>query len=236
MSKRLLILPATLLTTVVVGLVALVPATAAGAATRTRTITVTGVGEVRGTPDVADLFIGVSGRGATAADALGTVSDRAQKVLDVLREAGVADEDVQTDDLSIQPVYDGQDHITGYEASNTVTARIRDLGKAGGIVDAATAKVGDNIRLQGITFSIDDDSRLLAAARVKATKRARAQAEQLASGAEVEVGDVRSISETSSSSPIAYNSGDASAKAAETPIQPGSQTLSVSATVVFSIR
>jgi uncharacterized protein YggE len=236
MSKRLLIVPVTMLAVVAAGLVALLPATPAGAATRNRTITVTGVGEVRGTPDVADLFIGVSGRGATAADALGTVSDRAQKLLAVLRVAGVAEEDIQTNGLSIQPVYDDQSQITGYEATNTVSARIRDLGKAGAIVDAATAKAGDNIRLQGISFSIDDDSKLLAAARAKATKRARAQAEQLASGAEVEVGDVQSISETSNSSPIAYAAGDTAAKSAETPIQPGSQTLSVSATVVFSIR
>ena len=236
MSKRLLIVPATMLAVAAAGLIALLPATAAGATTRNRTITVTGVGEVRGTPDVADLFIGVSGRGATAADALGTISDRAQKLLGVLRDAGVAEEDIQTNDLSIQPVYDDQSHITGYEATNTVSARIRDLTKAGAIVDAATAKAGDNIRLAGISFSIDDDSKLLAAARAKATKRARAQAEQLASGAEVEVGDVRSISEASSSSPIAYTAGDAAAKAAATPIQPGSQTLSVAATVVFSIR
>jgi uncharacterized protein len=236
MSKRLFIVPVTLVTVAVAGFVALVPATVAGAANRSRTITVTGVGEVRGTPDVADLSIGVSGRGGTAADALGTVSDRAQKVIAVLHDGGVADEDIQTDDLSIQPVYGEQNHITGYEATNTVSARIRDLGKAGAIVDAATATAGDNIRLQGISFSIDDDSQLLAAARAQATKRARAQAEQLASGAEVEVGDVRSITEANTTSPITYSAGDAAAKAAETPIQPGTQTLSVSATVVFSIR
>lgn len=236
MSKRLFIVPVTIVAAIVAGVVTLFPAAPAGAATRTRTITVTGVGEVRGTPDVADLFIGVSGRGATASDALGTVSDRAQKVLGVLHDGGIADEDIQTNDLSIQPVYDDQDHITGYEATNTVSARIRDLGKAGAIVDAATATAGDNIRLQGISFSIDDDSKLLAAARAKATKRARAQAEQLAGGAGVEVGDVRSITESSASSPVMYSAGDAAAKAASTPVEPGSQTLSVSATVVFTIR
>ena len=125
--------------------------------------------------------------------------------------------------------------MTGYEASNTVSVRIRDLGQAGAIVDAAAAKAGDDIRVQGITFSIDDDSELLAAARTKATKRARAQAEQLASGADVEVGDVRSITESTSSVPLAY-AGDAAEKAASTPVMPGSQTLSVQATVVFAIR
>jgi uncharacterized protein len=235
MPKRLLIVPATVLAAAV-AVVALLPAATAAAATRSRTITVTGVGEVRGTPDVADLAIGVSGRGATAVDALGTVSDRAQKVLGVLHDAGVADDDIQTRDLSIQPVFDDQHRVTGYEASNTVSARIRDLSQAGTTVDAATAKAGDNIRLQGITFSIDDDSKLLAAARAKATKRARAQAEQLAGGAGVEVGDVLSISETSGTSPVTSSAGVGAAQAAETPVQPGSQTLSVSATVVFSIR
>jgi uncharacterized protein YggE len=207
----------------------------ASAAARARTITVVGTGEVRGTPDVADLTLGVSGRGQTAADVLGTIADRAQKVIDALHGGGVTDDDIQTSDLSVQPVLDDQDRITGYEATNTVTARIRDLGKAGGIVDAAAAKAGDNIRVQGITFSIDDDSKLLAAARTKATKRARAQAEQLASGAGVEVGDVQSISESTSSVPLMY-SADAAERAASTPLQPGSETLSVSATVVFAIR
>src|SRR5439155_14176514 len=197
--------------------------------------TVVGTGEVRGTPDVADLTLGVSGRGPTAADVLGTIADRAQKVIDALHDAGVADDDTQTSDLSVQPVFDDDNHVTGYEATNTVTARIRDLGKAGSIIDAAAAKAGDTIRVQGITFSIDDDSKLLAAARTKAMKRARAQAEQLASGAGVEVGDVRSISESASNIPLTYR-GEAAADAASTPVQPGSETLSVSATVVFTIR
>jgi uncharacterized protein len=210
-------------------------ASAAGAATRARIITVVGTGEVRGTPDVADLVLGVSGRAATAADALGRIADRAQKVIDALHDAGVSDDDIQTADLSVQPVYGDDDAITGYEASNTVSVTIRDLGKAGGIVDAAAAKAGDDIRVQGITFSSDDDSALLAAARTKATKRARAQAEQLASGAGVDVGEVRTITETTSSTPPTY--ADAAAeKAASSPVMAGSETLSVQATVTFAIR
>jgi len=238
MSKRLRTPSLALLAAAVaVALVLGAGAGSAAAATtgRLRTITVVGTGEVRGTPDVADLALGVSGRGASAADVLRTIADRAQKVIDVLHEAGVADEDIQTSDLSVQPVYDDHDRITGYEATNTVTARIRDLGKAGGIVDTAADQAGDTIRVQGITFSIDDDSKLLAAARTKATKRARAQAEQLAGGAEVEVGEVQSISETTTAVPLT-SSGEAADRAASTPVQPGSQVLSVSATVVFALR
>jgi uncharacterized protein YggE len=236
MSKRLrtsLLVALALLAAVPVAFVA--TADAAGAAARTRTITVVGTGEVRGTPDVADLVLGVSGRAGSAAEVMSRIADRAQKVIDALHDAGVSDVDIQTSDLSVQPNVDDHGTITGYQASNTVTVRIRDLGKAGAIVDAAAAKAGDDIRVQGITFSIDDDSALLAAARTKATKRARAQAEQLASGAGVEVGEVRSITEATGSVPLTY-AGDAAAKAAGTPVQPGSETLSVQATVVFAIR
>jgi uncharacterized protein YggE len=236
MSTRLRSLFLATVTTVALTAVAIgASAGTAGAATRGRTITVVGTGEVRGTPDVADLVLGVSGRAGSAAEVMARISDRAQKVIDALHDAGVSDEDIQTADLSVQPVVDDDGKVTGYEASNTVSVHIRDLSQAGAIVDAAAAKAGDDIRVQGITFSIDDDSALLAAARTKATKRARAQAEQLASGADVEVGDVRSITEAASSTPLAY-SADAAAKAAGTPVMPGSETLSVQATVVFAIR
>ena len=196
----------------------------AGAAPRERTITVVGTGQVKGTPDVADLSIGVEAQAASAVDALSTVNDRAQKVLDVLHDAGVDDADVQTNGLSVNPTYDDRSHVDGYAASNSVIARIRDLSKA-----------GDNIRVNSITFSIDDDSALLAAARTKAVKRARAQAAQLADAAGVSVGDVLTIDEQTTASPITrYSTADA-AGAASAPVSPGTETLSVTATVVFAI-
>jgi uncharacterized protein YggE len=207
----------------------------ADAAPRGRTITVVATGQVRGTPDVADLVIGVSGRAPNAADVLTRINDRAQKVIDAVKDAGVSEDDIQTADLSVQPVMNDNGNVTGYQATNTVSARIRDLSKAGAVVDAAAAQAGDDIRVQGITFSVDDDSALLAAARTKATKRARAQAAALASGADVEVGEVRSISETTTAVPLAY-AADAASQAASTPVMPGSETLSVQATVVFAIR
>jgi len=240
MSKRLrsqlIVVGLVVLTTAVAAPFALgATAGAAGAATRSRTITVTGTGEVHGTPDVADLVLGVSGRAGSAAEVMSRIADRAQKVIGALHDTGVSDDDIQTADLTVSPVYDEDGKVTGYEATNTVSVRIRDLSKAGAIVDAAAATAGDDIRVQGITFSIDDDSALLAAARTKATKRARAQAEQLASGADVEVGEVRSITESKSAVPLTYGA-DAAAKAASTPVMPGSQTISVQATVVFAIR
>jgi uncharacterized protein YggE len=218
-----------------VALVIVMSAAPAGAATRERTITVTGVGKVKGTPDVADLSIGVQAHAGTAVEALQTVDDRAQKVIGVLHDAGVDDADIQTNGLSVGPTYDDQSHIDGYQASNSVVARIRDLSKAGAIIDAAADRAGDNIRVDSITFSIDDDSDLLAQARAKAVKRARAQAGQLADAAGVSVGDVLTIDEQTAYSPLPSSSMAEAAAGSAAPVSPGTETLSVTATVVFRI-
>ena len=236
MRTRTSIRIATVLAALTAGVLVLggLGAAPAGAATRERTITVVGTGQVKGTPDVADLSMGVEAQAASAVDALSTVNDRAQKVLGVLHDAGVDDADIQTSDLQVNPTYDDHNHISGYSASNSVIARIRDLSKAGAIIDAAAAKAGDNIRVDSITFSIDDDSALLAAARAKAVKRAKAQASQLADAAGVSVGNVLTIDEQTAASPMPYAAADQAA-GASTPVSPGTETLSVTATVVFAI-
>lgn len=208
----------------------------AGAATApARRITVTATGQARGTPDVADVTIGVSARGRSAAEALDTANDRAGKVIAALKDAGVAADDLQTSGLSILPTYADDGSINGYEVSNTVSARLRDVAKAGSVLDTAARVAGDEIRVQGISFGIDDDSALLATARERAVKRARAQAEQLADAAGVGLGEVRTIDEGSVVVPFeSRTAGDATA-ASSVPIEVGSQTLSIQVTVVYAI-
>ncbi len=228
---------ATLIVTAVVLAGVVTAAGAAGAATTTkRRITVVGTGEVKGTPDVADVSIGVSAHGDTAGDALSTANDRAAKVIAALKASGVSDDDIQTSGLSLQPSFGKDGAITGYEVSNMVNARLHDLAHTGDTLDAVARVAGDEIRIQGITFSIDDDSALLATARARAVKRARAQAEQLAQAAGVELGNVMSIDEGSLSLPESRDaSAFAGAAASSVPIQPGTQTLSIQTTVVFAI-
>ncbi|MFI5046613.1 MAG: SIMPL domain-containing protein [Acidimicrobiia bacterium] len=210
-------------------------ATPANAATPpTRRITVSATGQAKGTPDVADVTIGVSANGKAASDALDTANDRAAKVIAALKFAGVADDDIQTSGLSIMATYGDNGSITGYEVSNTVTARLRDVTKAGDVLDGAAHVAGDEIRLQGITFGIDDDSALLATARTRAVKRARAQAQQLADAAGVSLGDVRTIDEGTVAVPFESRSASADA-ASSVPIEPGTQTLSIQVTVVYAI-
>jgi uncharacterized protein YggE len=241
---------ATVLATTVLLAGALLSAVPAGAqepdtdntdADEPRTITVNATGQVRGTPDVMELTIGVSSRESSAAEALARNSERARKVIEVLLEAGVDEKDLQTTNLSVSPVYDDDgEHVVGYAVSNTVDARIKELDEVGKVVDAATTVAGDDIVVNGLYFSFDDNTELVTQARTDAVKRARSQAEQLAAAAGVELGALLTLTEDSApvgpavdSAPRAAESGDSSAVP---PVEPGSQALSVTVTLVYAIR
>jgi len=201
-----------------------------------RTVTVTATGLVEGTPDVLELVVGVQSRDKSAREALDRNNDLAQKVIDALRDAGVEDDDVQTNNLSVSPSYDNDGDINGYEVSNLVTAKLKDFDKAGEVIDAATNIAGDEVIIQGVPF--DDNSILVARARTEAVKRARSQAQQLAKAADVDLGDLLSMTEESAPEPPVFEqSADAREGAASAaPIEPGSETLSVQVTLVYEIK
>src|SRR5262249_43423095 len=157
-----------------------------------------GTARVRGTPDVLTVTVGVTSRGKTVGEALDRNNAGARKVIQVLLDGGVDKKDIQTSNLSIGPIYgDNANDIQGYQMSNQVVAQLRDLDKAGGLLDKAVQAGGDDVVLRGVSFDIDDTSDLVSAARTDAVKRARNQAEQLAAAAGVQLGDVITISESS---------------------------------------
>ena len=202
-----------------------------------RTITVYASGVVRGVPDVMELTLGVDTRARSASEALDRNSDLARKILAVLKLAGVPEEDVQTSDLSVAPIYDDNGNaVIAYSVSNIVSARIRDLDRVGKVVDAATEVAGDEIVVNGLFFSFDDNTELVAKAREDAVRRARTQAEQLAKAAGVELGDLLSLTENAAPIGPALEADAAKAAEGAPPISPGSQELSVDVTLVYEIR
>jgi uncharacterized protein YggE len=204
-----------------------------------RTIVAAGTARVRGTPDVLTVTLGVSTRGKTVGEALDHNNAATRKVLDVLFDGGVDKKDVQTTNFSIGPILgDNADDIEGYQVSNLVVAQLRDLEKAGTLLDKAAAAGGNDVVVRGVSFDIDDTSDLVAAARADAVKRARNQAEQLAAAAGVQLGDVLTISESSRDvGPwLAAPQATDEMAARSVPIQSGSQELTVQVSVVFSIR
>ena len=201
-----------------------------------------GVGLVKGTPDTLRVVLGVETRSASAKDALASNNDKANALVNTLKDKGVEAKDIQTSQLSINPTYDDKgQRITGYQVNNTVTATLHDIAGAGGLIDAAAGAVGDAVRVQSIGFSIDDDSALKAEARTQAVHLAQLQAEQMAKAAGVKLGKIRYISEVPASSPMPYAErylGDAKAavgSGAPAPIEPGQQELSLTVDVVWDI-
>jgi uncharacterized protein len=201
-----------------------------------------GVGQVKGTPDTLRVVLGVETRSASAREALAANNDKANALINTLKEKGVEQKDIQTSQLSIHPTYDDKgQRITGYQVNNSVTATLHDIGGAGALIDAAAAAAGDAVRVQSIGFSIDDDSALKAEARTQAVHLAQLQAEQMARAAGVKLGGIRRISEVPATGPMLYHEqldavAQGSARAASPPpIEPGQQELSLTVDVVWDL-
>lgn len=222
-------------TLVLAGCAAPAPA-ATGSPAPVAGLTARGTGTVSATPDVVTVSLGVQTRGETATGALDANSAAATALLDVLRGAGVAPEDLRTSDLAVFPTTseDGR-RITGYEVTNRVTATLRDLAGAGALIDAAAGAMGDAIRVEGLTFSVDDDSAARAAARGDAVRRAVAQAEEMADAAGVSLGPILSITEVAGAAPPSPFAADAAREALAVPLQPGTQDVEVVVEVVHAL-
>jgi hypothetical protein len=185
------------------------------------------------------LSIDVSTSALHAVDALGQNSAVAHRVVATLEKDGVAAADIQTEAVTLDPRYDSGSVVTGYQVDDSVTATAHDLGRAGSLIDDAVAAAGDAGRLGGVSFSIDQTSPLLAQARAQAVASARAQAQQLASAAGVKLGSLLSLSDTSNQVPAPVRYGYATSAGApaamNTPVQPGTQQLSVQVSAVWAI-
>lgn len=194
-------------------------------------ITAHGVGTVTGAPDQLTLMMGVQTRGTSAASALAANNQQATNLINTLKSRGVADADLRTSQLSVNPTTAADGRITGYEVTNQVTATLRNLASAGSVLDAAAGAAGDAIRVRELTFSIADDSALRARARAEAVHQAQEQAKQLADAAGVRLGALRSITEAPTAPPPTrmYEAPGA------VPVQPGSQQLSVAVDLVYDI-
>ena len=204
-------------------------------------INVTGQGKVTGQPDVLKVNLGVSVLRPTVDQATGDAASLASAVIAALKANGVAEDDIQTASYSINPEYDWSgetQRLIGYRVNNEVRVKIRNLDSAGVIIDAATAAGGDATVVNSLSFSIEDNAELLQMARTAAWNDAEAKARQLAQLAGLELGAATSITETINYEvvPIYYDrvmaegAGDAA-----TPIESGTQDVTVVVQVVFAI-
>lgn len=201
------------------------------------TITVSGEGSVEGAPDMAVLSLGVTTEGATATEAMSANSAALTAVLERLKAAGIADRDLQTSNLSLNPNWTGYDSgatpkIVGYTASNQLMVRIRDLPKLGEVLDAAITD-GANT-LNGISFGLSNPRPAMDEARTEAVADARARAELLVTAAGARLGKIVSINENGGYAQPAPMFR-AAAEASPVPVQGGEVATTATVTIVFEI-
>jgi hypothetical protein len=165
---------------------------------------VSATGRTSRVPDVATIRAGVVTQSATAAAALADNGTRMSRVLAALKAAGVAQRDIQTASIGLQPQYRYVENqapvITGYQATNSVAIRFRDVGKAGAILDVLAAQGANQI--DGPNLSIDKPDAALDEARIDAIAKARSRAELYAKAAGLTVSRILSISESGDFAPM----------------------------------
>ena len=203
-------------------------------------ISVSGTGIVTGTPDTLTLTMGVSILRPTVQEAVNDAAERAQQVIDALKAEGVAEEDIQTANYSIWPQYDyrnDQQVLRGYQVDNSLSIKIRQLDRAGNVIDAATVAGGDAARVNGLRFALEDNADLLIAARAAAWEDALTKAQQLADLSGVGLAAPIRVAENVSSPPIAiqYERALAADAAFTTPIEAGQSQVTVTVSVTFGI-
>lgn len=204
----------------------------AGAGDTQGGITVNGMGAISTTPDVAELYFGVVTQAKTARAALTANAAEARKLVASLRTAGVAANDIQTQQASLEPVYTESDRtVNGFQATTSVSAVIRSLDRVATTIDAAVTAGANTV--YGPVLTRSNSEALYKDALKAAVADARAKARLLADAGNVALGKVTAVVE-SGASPVDMKS-EARAADGGNSIEPGTQSIQATVTVTFAI-
>jgi uncharacterized protein YggE len=220
----------------------------------TNQINVTGTGEAMAIPDVATFTFTVRSDSKTVEEAQKTVTDKISAILDFLKKEGVAEKDIKTVSYNINPKYDykpcytswcppydSNRNLSGYEVSEYIEVKVRDLDNAGSLVTGIGALgVTD---LSGLSFMVDDEEAVKAEARAKAIADAKAKAKILAKDLGVDLSRIVSFSESSGNYPPYYygkamgmGGAEASADLAVAELPKGENKYTVNVYINYEIR
>jgi uncharacterized protein len=192
-------------------------------------------------PDVATLSTGVVSQAADANAALRANAEQMTKVMDAIKSAGIAEKDIQTSGINVNPQYKYTDNqppkITGYEASNTVNIKVREIGKLGKVLDALVASGANQVN--GPSFEIDQPEAVYDEARRAALDKAQKRADMYAKSLDLKVKRIVSISEGGGFQPpmpmMMAAKAQAYDRAASSPVSPGETKLTANLDVVFEL-
>ncbi|WP_158085683.1 SIMPL domain-containing protein [Henriciella aquimarina] len=206
------------------------------------TLSVSASGEVSRAPDMATITAGVQTEAKTASEAMSQNAASMDGVYSALQSAGVAERDMQTSNLSLQPRYDYSNRdgsppdLVGYTASNQLTVTVRDLDNLGKTMDAIVAEGGNTI--SGLSFGLDDPSAAQDEARRKAVEKAMERANLYAQATGYQVARIVTINETSYDrpTPMPMMAMREDASGASTKVSGGEVGYSVSVDITFELR
>ncbi|MDQ2687901.1 MAG: SIMPL domain-containing protein [Armatimonadota bacterium] len=203
-------------------------------------LTAVGHAELKFKPDVAYITVGVVTQARDQAEAVKANATRATAVLNALKQAGVADKDIQTQFYGVQPQYDYQAQpavLTGYQVTNSVQVTVRDLTKPGQIIDKVSA-AGAN-QVNGVSFDLSDRSKAQSQALSAAVANAKAKVATIAQAAGVSVGRLISMTEGTVApvQPVFRAAMMRTAAAAQetTPVEEQQITITADVTAVYAI-
>lgn len=208
---------------------------AAPVAADARQVTVVGSGQVQGVPDTLTADVAIEAVAPDVTAAMNQTSGRQQAVIGALTSGGIDAADISTTGVNLQPQYGDNQVITGYRASNSIQVKIRKLDKASGALTAIINAGGNNTRINSVSYSITDDSKLVDDARARAFDDARSRAQQYAQLSGLSLGKIISISETTGAPTPIDRVPMPGAMAAAVPLQPGQQTVSFVVTAVWEL-
>ena len=138
-----------------------------------RQVTVVGSGEVKGVPDTLTADVSIEAVAPDVTTAMNQTNDRQKAVLAALSGGGIDAKDISTTQVSLQPQYGENSTITGYRASNSIQVKIRKLDSASQVLASIVSAGGDATRLNSVSYSIEDDSKLVSDARARAFNDAK---------------------------------------------------------------
>lgn len=199
-------------------------------------------GEVKRVPDVAVISTGVVTQAADAASAMRDNAARMARVVAALKRAGIADKDISTTAVSLMPQYRYNNNqaplITGYQASNQLTVKFREIARSGAILDVLV-KEGAN-EINGPNLVLDNPEAALDEARAAAIRTARARADIYAAAAGMKVKRIIAISENEGMTimprPMLGMMAKEASASADTVIMPGEQSLGITLSFVFELQ
>ena len=204
-----------------------------------RQITASGQGKVYLTPDVAFVQIGVESRSDQVANALSENNAQTESVSSTLQELGVEAKDIQTSAFNIFPQqeYNQLGEMTGtvYVVNNTVYVTVRDLQSLGKLLDAVVRSGANNI--YGIQFDVQDKAKAISEARKLAINDAKANAQEIAAAADIELGDLITLNVYNMGGPVPMFDGKGGAGFdASVPVSAGQLTMTMNADLTYEIK